>query len=259
MDCVRDHPLIKQVHPSTKVNLNDFIAYWKTCVVTTNKYENAYGKLCDLNRSDIWALYCGFDLKSHDMRLRMDSQMTRSCREKMDSMFTDRGKPIAMLCPVSAVISKSLLPWQIEEVVEACRDLNLVGTHRSPILELEKHGVRGIYGVGLKEWMHYVNAADYVISVDTAAFHLAGGLKKPLTGIFTFANGKTYGKYYDFVLVQRHFDDGDWDCGPCYNYKACPRSKGDIKPCLTDIKRGSIAAAIQDMLIKWPKNQKVIA
>jgi len=45
---------------------------------------------------------------------------------------------------------------------------------------------------------------------------LAGGLGKPLCGIFTFADGKIYGKHYDFVLVQKHRDNGNWNCGSCF-------------------------------------------
>jgi ADP-heptose:LPS heptosyltransferase len=93
-----------------------------------------------------------------------------------------------------------------------------------------------------------MSLADYVISVDTSAFHLAGGLKKPLMGIFTFADGKVYGKYFNFVLVQKHRDNGNWDCGPCYNFSICPKSPLKVKPCLTELKYDDFMIGIQKLL-----------
>ena len=73
-----------------------------------------------------------------------------------------------------------------------------------------------------------------------------------MTGIFTFANGKTYGKYYDFILVQKHMDDGNWDCGPCYNYRICPKTQKELKPCLTELTEKEIKEGINKMFKKWP-------
>ena len=100
--------------------------------------------------------------------------------------------------------------------------------------------------------LYFIAASDCVISVDSASFHIAGGLKKPLLGIFTFANGKTYGKYYDFVLVQKHFEDGNWDCGPCYNYRSCPKTSCDLKPCLTELTCDQISIGIEELLRRLP-------
>jgi ADP-heptose:LPS heptosyltransferase len=97
-----------------------------------------------------------------------------------------------------------------------------------------------------------IEAADYVVSVDSAAFHCAGGLGKPLTGIFTYCDGKVYGKYYDFVLVQKHRDNGDWPCGPCFHWPSCPKSKEMLKPCLTELTPDILADGLERMFQKWP-------
>lgn len=251
-EAVADHPAVCGLHPALGVDLSTFIAHYKTCVTPANAYENHYGIGCRLNRSDIWGLFCGFELQTHDMNIRLDRQTLASCRRRLLELCRDPSLPVTLLAPVSAVRTKSLLPEQLRAVVEASSGTNLVYTHKCEVPELESLGVRGVHGTGLREWMHTVAAADYVVSVDTAAFHLAGGLGKPLVGVFTFANGKTYGRYYDFVLVQRHVDDGDWDCGPCYNYKACSKTSGEIKPCLSEIPAKTIRDAIAKMYEKWP-------
>jgi hypothetical protein len=81
---------------------------------------------------------------------------------------------------------------------------------------------------------------------------LAGELKKPLVGVFTFADGKVYGRYYDFVLVQKHRDNGDWDCGPCYNWGNCTKTEKVPKPCLTEITAEMIIEGVDKMFDKWP-------
>lgn len=160
--------------------------------------------------------------------------------------------PIVLFAPVSKMAVKTLLPWQIEAVIEATKDYHLVGLHNREVNELTRLGIPGVYNANIKDWMCYIAAADYVISVDTATFHMAGGLKKPLVGIFTFADGKAYGKYFDFVLVQKHRDNGNWDCGPCFKFGDCPKCNKTPKPCLTELSKEEIQAGIKNMFDRWP-------
>jgi hypothetical protein len=95
------------------------------------------------------------------------------------------------------------------------------------------------------DFIHMVAAADYIISVDTAAFHLAGGLKKKLMGIFTYADGKAYGKHFNFTLVQKHRDHGNWDCGPCFTFAMCPKSIANLKPCLLELTKDEFIQGIK--------------
>ena len=78
-------------------------------------------------------------------------------------------------------------------------------------------------------------------------------MRKPLVGIFTFADGKVYGKHFDFFLVQRHRDDDPtWTCGPCYNWGMCPKTKRSPKPCLTELTADMMLEKADAMLEKWP-------
>ncbi len=258
-DAVRDHPCVKRVLPSSEVNLEDYMMHWRTCVVPANKYEDYHGIDCRLHRSDIWGLYCGYEITNHDMHFRLDPTLLARCREWMQSRKKFPEAPSVLLAPISAVKTKSLTAEQIMAVVDATEGMNLFGCHKKELKLLSEIGLPGVYDRSILEWMHFVAASDYVVSVDSAAFHMAGGLRKPLVGIFTFANGKTYGKYFDFVLLQKHRDDGGWDCGPCYNYKACPKEHGEIKPCLTEISPAMIRRAVGKMLERWPVRGRRIA
>ena len=97
----------------------------------------------------------------------------------------------------------------------------------------------------------FINACDYIVSVDTAQFHAAGGLKKPLVGIYTFADGDVYGRYYQFELVQKHRKNGDWDCGPCYAWANCSVTKDMPKPCLEELSVDLIMDGVDRMFEKW--------
>lgn len=245
---VKDHPDLESVIDQNQIDDEQFAAVFNTSIGLSNKYENKYGIDCKYNRADIWSKFCGFDLLNHDMQFRLDSALLQRCRTELESLRRFQEAPIVLFCPVSKVPTKSLLDNQIDWIVNSCKGVNLLGIHTTPIRQLQRHGLAGIYGKKLYEWIHYTAAADMVVSVDSALFHLAGGLKKPLLGIFTFANGKTYGQHYNFVLLQKHRDDGNWTCGPCYNYKACPKTKKEMKPCLTELAQSDFENAVRQLL-----------
>ena len=250
MEAVCDHPMIDELLDARNTDKNQYLVHYDTSVWTANKYENHFGKDCKANRADIWAYYCGFKISNHDMILNLDPTVVKEYRARMGRYRTNR-EPIVLLAPVASVKTKSLLPEQVDIIRSKTKGYNLVGIHHKEIPLFSDMGIPLICDTTVRDWMHYTAAADYVISVDTSTFHLAGGLGKPLLGIFTFANGKTYGKYYDFVLVQKHRDDGDWECGPCYDYKSCPKSSGDVKPCLSEIGDVQLSEGIARMFEKW--------
>ena len=72
--------------------------------------------------------------------------------------------------------------------------------------------------------------------------------------MFSFTDGKVYGKYYDFVLVQKHRDNGDWECGPCFNLTLCPKTQSFPKPCLTELTSEDIIQGLLKAQKKWPIN-----
>ena len=251
IDAAKDHTLLNCLLDAKQTNKDNYLVHYDTSVWTANQYENHYGKDCQANRADIWAYYCGFKIENHEMHFNLDPEIIKKYKNKIKEFIKKQGQPTILLAPTASVKTKSLLPEQIEIIQEKTKNFNLIGIHHKNISFFEEKNIPLIFNTTVKDWMYYIAAADYIISVDTSTFHLAGGLKKPLLGIFTFANGKTYGKYYDFVLVQKHRDNGDWDCGPCYDYKSCPKTKKDIKPCLSEIKEYHLQEGIDKLFEKW--------
>lgn len=269
MDAAKDHPNIKEVIDSRTVNLNDYCIHYNTCVSIADRYEHNNAPFCLEHRSDIWAKYCGMELVRHDMCFRLAPRNVEACRERLRAIAGTTGTrartgPIVILAPVSKMAVKTLLPGQLaaikEAVEETQKEVSIVGLHNREVADLTNLGIPGIYQATIKEWMAYIAAADYVIAVDTAAFHMAGGLKKPLVGIFTFADGKAYGKHFDFVLVQKHRDNGDWDCGPCFKFMNCPKcTKSLQKPCLTELSKAELQGGVRAMFDRWPWGNKRVS
>lgn len=210
-------------------------------------YEMKKAPYSDKHRSDIWASHCGFTLDEHEMDFRLDDGRVGELRNKLEQAHK---KKIVLLSPISAMVVKNLLPHQIRWIKEVVDDHNmkLIASHTSLREDIMNMDIPMTAPSSISEFIHIAAASDYIISVDTALFHLAGGLKKPLTGIFTFADGKIYGQYYKFTLVQKHRDNGNWDCGPCYAWCNCPKSQRVPKPCLTELTESDIKEGVNTML-----------
>lgn len=251
MDAAKDHPYISEVIDSRTVNPQDYICWYNTCVTIADRHENKRAPFCLDHRSDIWASYCGVKLENHNMHFVMDPQIQTKVQERL-KQYRQPGKALIGFAPVSKMITKTLLPHQLEAIVEATKDHVLLAYHKEELETFKKAGIRTISNISLKELTCYFNEMDYVISVDTAAFHLAGGLKKPLMGIFTFADGKAYGKHFDFILVQKHRDNNNWDCGPCFKFGDCPKCRKPQKPCLTELSKEELQTGVKAMFEKWP-------
>ena len=52
--------------------------------------------------------------------------------------------------------------------------------------------------------------------------------------------------------MQKHRKNGDWDCGPCYNWGNCTKTKKVPKPCLTEITADMIVEGVKKMFEKHP-------
>jgi len=256
-ESISDHPFVDKLLDSYEVNAYDYVAsHITTCACT--RYEKTVAPLSLMNRSDIWAGHCGLKLTKHDMHINLtkdEAQYGINTLKKINAHY-----PAVAFCPTSAMVAKNLTDYQIEESVRILREMGcfVYSIHVSPIKKLNELNVPVITNQSIRQWMGVLNAADYIVSVDTASFHFGGGIKKPLIGIFTFADGKTYGKYYDFILIQKHRDNGDWDCGPCYMWGNCPKSKKNPRPCLTEIDTPMIVDGIKKMFCKWPQTCKTI-
>lgn len=255
MDSAVDHPNIDNVVDSRTVNHDQYMVSFNTCVTIADRYESNNVPNCKEHRSDIWANYFGLELTEHDMNFVVDKKK-REESEELLAQYRKPGKPLIGLAPTSKMLTKSLTPQQIGWIHKRLKDYGLVSFHKGDIPSCRSLGIPVIGDLGAQDLIACFDCLDYVISVDTASFHLAGGLRKPLVGIFTFADGKAYGKYYDFVLVQKHRDNGDWDCGPCFKFCSCPKTKKPIKPCLTEITEAEIVHGIDAMFGKWNYENK---
>lgn len=252
-DALIDHPYIDKILDSETIDKTKYLVSYNTTTVC-GRYEMTIAPFSDLHRSDIWSTHCGLNLANHEMHIKITEEEKEWAKAKLKEI-RDREGPIVIVCPISAMQNKNLLDHQLFNIID---DLYLkgccvIGLHTHPIEPLFKKNIPCLYKLSIRQWMSILNEADYVVSVDTSAFHCAGGLKKPLLGIFTFADGKIYGKYFDFVLVQKHrLDDPMWTCGPCYNWCNCPKTKNNPKPCLTEINQDMLSQGINKMFDKWP-------
>lgn len=253
-DAVIDHPFIDHLVDCATVNKLDYMISYNT-TTACGRYEMRIAPLADKHRSDIWAAHCGLELKHHNMHIRLTDEEKEIGRQIIEK-HRDREGPSIAVCPVSAMKQKDLTEQQLLETIEGLhkRGLYAFGLHIQPIFPLVTRDIPTIFGLKLRQWMSVLNQVDYVVSVDTSAFHCAGGMGKPLVGIFTFADGMVYGQHFDFELVQFHRKTHpEWICGPCYNWGQCPKSKDHVKPCLTQITSDMILQKVDRMIEKWPK------
>lgn len=267
-DLVRNHPFVDEVVDSVTVNRSNYLISYdiSTCCI---KWECDNAPFANKHRADIWAEHCGVTLSNHNMHLPiLDKELlqfgqfqVKQARNMSIRKF-DIKSPNVLFTPIAFDVLRTLTDRHIIGVIKWLHNNGcfVYSTHMHKISLLEDLGVPVLSGFNTLEWLSLVNAADYVVTVDTSVFHYAGGIGKPMTGIFTHADGKYRGKYFDFVLVQKHRDNGNWPCGPCYNHAMCTHPKclnpGAInveKPCLTELTITEITDGIKKMFDRWPK------
>lgn len=249
-----NHPYVETIDLNSIKN-EDFGAIYDTTIACTRHETRT--KNNKINRSDIWAKHCGIHLKNHNMHLETNEETNNEFRLIIKNINT-QNKPTILLATHSTDdnvgISKSLSDEQIKKIVLKTQELGyfVYTVHNKSLPIYDELGITQFTDLKIPQWLSIVQISDYIISVDTSTFHIAGGLKKPLVGIFTFTDGKVYGKHYDFILVQKHRDDGNWDCGPCFNLTLCPKSPSFPKPCLTELKTEDIIEGLLKAFRKWP-------
>lgn len=257
-DFANNHPFIKTIKIEEVEERNFGIIYDIT--TPCRVHESRYGASNKDNRSDIWARHCGIELKNHNMHMHLDEYILQISHNGIKNINPEN-LPTVLFTPQSTTCefgqAKSLMPHQMKEVVEKLRNMGffVFSIHNNNIEVFDEMNVPQILNIHPSMWMALTKISDYVISVDTSTFHLAGGLGKKLVGIFTFTDGEVYGKYYDFILVQKHRSNGDWDCGPCFSNHTCPKSSDINKPCLTELTSDDIIAGFTKLLNN--ENQKI--
>lgn len=244
-DAVIDHPYLDGILDAETVDKEDYYTYDVSHSCT--RYEIAKGSESDKNRSDIWAESCGIVLENHNMHIKLSNEEIETGKNKIKKLYNN-DLPNVIFCPVSAMASKNLQPNQIRDLISNIKNCNIIGLHKDKIETLDKMGIPTISNTNIREWMGIIHNADYVITVDTAAFHFAGGIGKKTLGIFTWADGLVYGKYYkNSKIVQTRNRGENFKC-PCYRFSSCPLSKESLKPCLTDLNGKIIADSFEKMI-----------
>lgn len=249
---VEDHPFIDEIVDSNTVDIRDFLISYTT-TTACGRHENKVAPFSDKNRADIWAYHCGINLTKHNMHIRLRPEEVEFGKNLLKPYSDNR--PVALLTPISAMKSKNMDAEQMNGTARELKNIgfSVVCMHNTPIPEMIEAPVEVIRNI--RPWMSIIYAADFIVSVDTAAFHCAGGMKKPLVGMFTWADSVTYGKHYDFIPVQKHRNwTPGWDCGPCYKWGDCPKCPGlnPRKPCATEITVADITHGITTAVSKWP-------
>lgn len=244
-DAVVDHPYLDGILDAETVNKENYYTYDVSHACT--RYEISKGSESDKNRSDIWAESCGIVLKNHNMHIKLSNEEIETGKNKIKKLYNN-DLPNVIFCPVSAMASKNLQPNQIKDLIANVKNYNIIGLHKDKIETLEEMKIPTISNTSIREWMGIIYNADYVITVDTAAFHFAGGIGKKTLGIFTWADGLIYGKYYkNSKIVQIRNRGENFKC-PCYRFSSCPLSREALKPCLTDLNGKIIAESFEKMI-----------
>ena len=250
---LQDHPFIDKLVDSEIIQINEYPVTYdnsNSCV----DYENIHGGSCVVHRSDIWAGHCGLTLTNHNMHLTIDPHSKERAIKRISELNTEN-KPTILFSPYSTNASKNMTDYQIRILVNYLREKNCfvfaMHLHTSPILDELKVPI--ITNASMFDLVAFVNESDYIVTTDTAFYHIAGGLGKPLLGIFGYINGKIYGKYYQSEFIQKHKDNGDWDCGPCgYHFHICPKPKKfDKHACIYEISPEMIRDGVDRMLARW--------
>lgn len=258
-DAVRDHPFIDKLVDSTRLKENEYEKEYLISYNTTTACGRTEMKLSPLfgpHRSDIWAEHCGVVLTKHEMHFRISEEEKSKGKELIESL-RDREGPSVLISPISAMDNKNLQEHQLVALVDGLRKRGLYPfvSNNEPVYAAVKNDIPMLIERKIRNWMGIINQADYIISMDTAAFHCAGGMKKPLLGLFTHTNAATYAKYYQTAeLLQGPCPAGY--CG-CYNWGNCPKAKLAIKPCLTEITPESILVGVDNMLAKWSDKNSI--
>lgn len=252
-EAVSDHPFIDKVLDCNIVKMHDYIIHYNTSTAC-GRWEMAMAPMSGKHRSDIWANHCGVDLKCHNMNFRFTEEEKREGLDIIEK-HRDRSGKTVLLAPISAMHNKNMTDELMASVARGLqeRGLYVCGIHGSPIYGLLRNDIPTIHGIKIRKMLSVINQADYIVSVDTAHFHAAGGMGKPVVGMFTFVNGQTYSMHYPKVeLVQ----------GPCplmysgcYDWGKCPKIKESPKvPCCSGITSNSVLAAFDRLVSKFKEN-----
>jgi len=251
---IGSHPYVDEISDSALINKNNFIKIFdlkNACI----RHEWKHLKECVTHRSDIWAEHCGMKLENHNMHLSAKEESLIKISKIIEKYKIFSKSPVILLCPFSAQPAKDLLISQIEFILNYLysKNLNCILIHHQINLNLLGKGYPFMCVNSFDDAMaaHYL--ANATITVDTGHLHCSSGLNKPTLGIFSYVDGYVYCKYYkNTIILQKHHKDGNWDCGPCWNYGNCTKTNViKNKPCVSELSSDEIKEKIDLLIHKY--------
>lgn len=249
---LKDHPFIDKLLGMEGLNRLDYNVSYNT-TTACGRTEMKLAPYSGPHRSDIWSNHCGVILTKHNMHIRLSEEEINEGKRLIESNRNREG-PCVVISPISAMKNKNLQDRQLGELVKKLHEMGcfVVGLHTTPIGVMDQNNAPVLNDLNLRQWLSVIQESDYVISVDSAAFHAAGGMGKPVLGVFSFINGGVYSQYYPKAsVVQGRCPYG---YGGCYDWGLCP-DKGALKPCLTNITSEMILDGVNNMMRKWPLDE----
>lgn len=261
IDLAKFHPFAKAI-PLGDIDENQYgVVYDISSACRT--HELRHGPRNTSNRSDIWAAHCGVLLTKHNMYLTPQPDALEQCKGVLQ-YHNKENKPTILLVTQSQHpglraseddfgVGKSIDPDQLVGIVHGLREQGyyVYTAHSEKRAEYDRLGVDQFTSIQTQSWIALVALADYVITIDTAALHIAGGLNKPTVAIFTFTNANPYTRHYsNMELIQ----------GPCpYGFQGCftthlhcKKEKKDPFPCQVGINPSDILAAFDRLTKRFP-------
>lgn len=235
--CPRPFIRMMENHPFVKALPLDLLDESKYAVIydtTTACRVHELKHLSDNNkhRSDIWAEYLGIKLTKHNMHLKVKEDAKIRCNE-----FKSKNDNKIVFLSMHSVPNdygdhKKIEDQTLQDFVMYLHSQNfiLVSAHHEIVDIYKNLPVIQYTALDYDYWIALVDMADYIITIDSATLHIAGGLNKKTLGIFAVTKGNVYAKYYENTLIlQGHCPFGK---SGCFNYLYCPEKE---LPCQKNI------------------------
>lgn len=180
--------LCKEIHRRDKQceEIHSRYALFKDISRPCIKYERALvdnnmSCMKPINRLEMWAYHVGIDIPDNPSSiLHVDPDDIPELPAKSVGIAYRSNMPVKDWTELVRVYQyleeNGYIPFFI--------DNRVIGSYRF------------IEANSLYDLLASVNAFDFIISVDTAVFHIAGAFNKPVVGLFNINDGEAYSKYY---------------------------------------------------------------
>lgn len=180
------------------------------------------------NRLDMWCRWFGVAVAQPRTNIIVREKEQAAARRLL-AQTVGTGKPVCLLAPFASNRTKSY-PWIValsERLVSDGWSVALLHSSRVPV------PVPTLSDLSFRQMGALCAVADLILSVDSAAFHWGGILRRPTLGIFNVNDGAVYAKYYPTARVVQICTT------PCLNTRygpgkgTCPKHTPEPLPVLS--------------------------